>query len=418
MDSPPGLETEVAPPGEQLQDPLALAAGHRRPARSREGSGEPFERYPGDLPGEARQEARLDDRAARAEAHPRQDALGELPLDPVAQDPEPLHLRGQAFALGRGEVRELPPHAVAEQTQVAVRGVPAESDAPVRQKREDLPPRHRQQGPDDTVSANSPGPREQGEAAAPAPTEKVGLEEVVLLVRGGDGAHAQRARHLVQSLVAHQAGSGLRGDAERPGSGPGVAVSGSERETEPSGVLRDEPQVPVCLPAAPSVVDVPDRERPAGGSGDLDRSGEQGHGVRSSGDGEENRAAPGKDTRLSGFEKGGRDSVHRHHGTADCAGCPASGESATARKRVSCIRIWSEALHPSCSCSRAPSSPLWSSGRSLGGSSRRRGRARARPDEQAATAVLAENVPGRAVAMAALRLPRAAEFFLAEEAGR
>ncbi len=118
------------------------------------------------------------------------------------------------------------------------------------------------------------------------------------------------AGHLVERLVADEPGSRFGRDAQCSRGRARVAVAGGEGETEPPGVLLDVREVPVGLAAPPAVMDVADREAPAGLRRDFRRAVEQGHRVRSAGDGEEDRGAAGQKPRRGGSLNCLADRVH------------------------------------------------------------------------------------------------------------
>ena len=106
--------------------------------------------------------------------------------------------------------------------------------------------------------------------------------------------------------------------------------SSIQNETEPPRVIRHEREVPVRLAAAPSVVDVADRKRPAGPACRLRGAVEQGHGVGAARNREQQRASVRDEIGVSGPKQGVQDGIHANHGTPERAG---SYETAIASER-------------------------------------------------------------------------------------
>ncbi len=166
--------------------------------------------------------------------------------------------------------------------------------------------------PDDTVVAELPRPRQQRDARAAAAREQVRLENVVFLVRRRDARRAELPRHLVERLVAHVPRAGLRRQTQRARRGPGVPAAGHEGQVQPPRVLLGKVEIPVGLAAPPAVVHVPDGQPPGGPGRRFRGPVEQGRRVRASGNGEQNRRAPGEQSRRRGALEGGADRVRLH----------------------------------------------------------------------------------------------------------
>ena len=91
---------------------------------------------------------------------------------------------------------------------------------------------------------------------------------------------------------------------------PRIVIDETIACVEPPGMGRDEPEVAIRVPPAPSMVDVRDREPPAGRRGELRRAVKERQRVRAAGDGEQDRGAAGEESSLGGPGERAGDGVH------------------------------------------------------------------------------------------------------------
>ena len=158
-----------------------------------------------------------------------------------------------AAAAARGRARRAasgPPHAVARETQIAVRGVAAMRDSRAARKREDLLACDREQRPYDAVGAGLPRTRERGDPAAALAGEGERFERVVVLVGGRDPAGGGLAGHLEQRGITGVASARPPARARRSRAARGgVDAPAQEGQAETPGMIRDEGEVAVGLPS-------------------------------------------------------------------------------------------------------------------------------------------------------------------------
>ncbi len=180
---------------------------------------------------------------------------------------------------------------------------------------ENLLPRNGEQRPDDAVRALLARAGEARGSTASLPGHPVRLGDVVVLVGRRDERRSGLPRHVEERLVAHVAGRRLDRKAQPPRGAPGVDAALEEEEAEPAGMLRDEGAVAVGLAGAEAVVDVPDRQPPAGLRHHLGRGDEERHRVGAARDGEEDRRARRHQSLLGGLRERATYGTHRLYGS-------------------------------------------------------------------------------------------------------
>ena len=314
--SPSGLEAEVLARGQQRQDLLALAPGHRLAARPREGTGQAGERHALELFRAIGDEARAHgDGPVLPEApHRRRDPPNVLVVQARALPREARDFRRQRLDLACARAREPAPHAVPRQREVAVGGVAAEPQPAHGQELQDRGAAHRQQRPHDAVVAALARARAARQSAAALLGEEKRLDRVVALVGRRDERGARLARHLRQRGVADVPRRGLRREPQLFGRAPRVAAPGVEGEAQPTGVVRDEGEVAIGLAAPPAVVHVADGEAPAGAPARLRGAEEERQRVGASRHGQEQGGLLGNQAGCGGALQGGEHGVHADNG--------------------------------------------------------------------------------------------------------
>jgi hypothetical protein len=308
-DSSTGFEAKIAPARQQPNDLLALAPRERRSSWPRERERALQKRLAAQFVGRLRQQ-----RCARDHDVPPEGDRGTKVN--VERSIELLSSHGELLDAIRESVEllilqyELSPQSVPREPEIAVRLIPAPGKTALCQELEDLAPGDSEQRPDHPVGPSFSRAGEAREAAPTALRKKVCLDPIVSLVCGCDPRGPGLARHLEERLVADPSRRGFRRKAELPAFSARVPAPLKEGEPEPSSVLRDEPEVPIRVPAAPAVVDVRDGKRPAELRRELRRREEKGRRIRTPRNGEEDRRAAGHQALLGGAEQSVADRIH------------------------------------------------------------------------------------------------------------
>ncbi len=306
-DAPAGLETEVGSGREEPDDLLALLPGHGGSAFGGEGSRALEDGTPHELRRRPLEERSVGNDHVAANHDRRTERALEFGVELFPHACEHLDPPGQGSDLLREESSA---QSVSFECEVSVRAVAPPDDAVRVKKLEDLAPRDRKQRADNAVGATFARSREARETALAPAGEEVRLDPVLPLVGGGDPDRAGFPSHLEKGLVADPARARFRREAEGAGDRPGIAPAKEEPKPEPAGVIRDEREIPVSVPAAPAVVHVGDGEAPAVRFRDLCRPEEERRAVGAARNGEEDRRAPRQELRFRRVDDRLSDRVH------------------------------------------------------------------------------------------------------------